>query len=490
MLLATAWIADTSPFQAPDEASHFVRAIGLENGHLLGQQIPYLPNPGLNPVQEAFIDHDTRAVSVPADLMPGNMLCIDGQLNRSGCIVATPSGNFPPLGYVLPAATLGFFHSATSALWAARVASALQSLAFLLLAIALLWEGTGWSLLGLLAAISPMVLFCAAILNPSGIEIASCLAFAAAGLRIARDPRRISTRLWAAFAVAGAVAALTGPIDVIFVVADLVVFAGVLGVPRLRELARARTARIATGVVAGALVLAYAYTRAAGFASNFGLAPFGKSLQHGLDQLPPVLGDAVGDFASQTVPLPGIVHWFWWLLAAGVIALALWLGDRRERTVVAVVTVLGLAFPILFWAWVDRYSGFGLQGREVLPELMLIPLVAGEVVARHRARLQRRAGWSLALAGTLAVVGGVQLYAWWLSARAASGSSAVPGFWSHAAWSPLLGWAPWLVLAALGAIALVSFALGEAVGRAAPPSSAHGGRAAPIAGSRSVLARP
>ena len=70
---------------------------------------------------------------------------------------------------------------------------------------------------------------------------------------------------------------------------------------------------------------------------------------------------------------------------------AISLGDLRERRlVVTVCALLGLAFPVLFYAWVDRFTGFGLQGREVLPVLMLIPLVAGEVVNRHSPRFERR----------------------------------------------------------------------------------------------------
>ena len=56
---------------------------------------------------------------------------------------------------------------------------------------------------------------------------------------------------------------------------------------------------------------------------------------------------------------------------------AISLGNLRERRLVVTVALLGLAFPVLFYAWVDRFTGFGLQGREVLPVLMLIPLVGG-----------------------------------------------------------------------------------------------------------------
>ena len=40
-LLMTAWIAGTLPFDAPDEASHYQRALTIVNGAILGPKIPY-----------------------------------------------------------------------------------------------------------------------------------------------------------------------------------------------------------------------------------------------------------------------------------------------------------------------------------------------------------------------------------------------------------------------------------------------------------------
>jgi hypothetical protein len=58
-----------------------------------------------------------------------------------------------------------------------RAASALPSLAFLVLAATLLWSGMGWSLVGLLAATTPMVhglnpFYSHIIFAPRGFDIA------------------------------------------------------------------------------------------------------------------------------------------------------------------------------------------------------------------------------------------------------------------------------------------------------------------------------
>jgi len=467
-LLLAAWIVATRPFTAPDEASHYDRALSLTNGTILGPKVPYGPDPGLTPNQRAFINHDTRAVEVPARLMPPNVGCLNGQRILAGsCLVATPNGNFPPLGYVLPAVALSVSHDVTTAVWLTRVASALQSLVFLLLAVALLWNGTGWSVLGLLAAITPMVLFSSSIINSSGIEITACLAFAAAVLRITRAPTHVSGWVWAAFGLAGAVAILTGPIGIVFAIADLALLGALLGRGAVRGLRDVRQLRQAALLLLVAGVLALIYSRLAGFSARFGISPIRSSLHGGLQQLSPVLHDAVGHFASLTVPLPLVAYWIWWLLVLVVLAWALSLGDRRERLVLGAVAILALAFPVLFWAWIDRYTGFGLEGREVLPPLLLIPLVAGEVIFRHRASLTRGRSAQLALSATIALIAVFQGYAWWISARAAAGAPHAIRFYAHATWSPPLGWGPWIAAAGLGTAALLTFAAGEARGRSA-----------------------
>ena len=173
-----------------------VRAVGLGNGTVLGSKAPFA-GPGLTARQAAFIARDTRAYVVPAAFSPYDVLCVDGWPDRrDSCLEVSTTGNFQPLGYVLPAVAIRVSSDATTGLWSRVSSSAMQSLAFLLLAIALLWSGTGWSVIGLLVAITPMVLYTASILNPSGIETASSLAFAASLLRISRAPERVPRWVW------------------------------------------------------------------------------------------------------------------------------------------------------------------------------------------------------------------------------------------------------------------------------------------------------
>ncbi len=366
-LLLVAWVMATQPFAAPDEPSHYLRALSIANGHLLGAKVPY-PYGGLMPAQLAWVDQGTRAVWVPAGLSPP-VPCIDHKPNFAvlapGCREASEVGNYHPLPYLLPALALDVSNDSTTGLYLSRLASAIPCLAFILLAFALLWDGSAWSLLGPLGAITPMVLFISSIVNPNGLELAACLAFAASVLRIARVPSRPPSWVWAAFALSGAAGILAWQLGPVFVLADLALGAALLGPRGLRTLRISEGRRLAlpalTLTTATALYLVYGVVSGVAH-STFGISPIRQSLHQGLSQLVPMLGNSVGTFGSLTVPLPFAAYRTWWLLVGAIICGAMWVGSRRERSLLAAVVVLVLAFPVLFFAWVYRFTGFAMQG--------------------------------------------------------------------------------------------------------------------------------
>jgi hypothetical protein len=476
-LLLAAWVVASQPFSAPDEGSHYLRALSIANGHLLGPKIPY-PTP-LIPAQRAFVNQDTRAVLVPAVLGPNVTRCIDGRPNVSGsCVEASPTGDYYPPAYLLPALAIKVSNRTDTALWLGRALSTALCFVFVALSVALLWDGSAWSLLGLLAAITPMVLFISSVLNPSGLDTVASVAFASAGIRIGRGPDRVRPWIWIAFVLSGALTALSFQAGPAFLVADLVVVAALAGSGRLGDLRRSQRRPLVTAglILLAALVLWFVYARVSGAShSQFGVSPFFHSLRVGLHQLGPVLRDAIGTFSTLTVHLPAAVCWVWWLLVLAGVAAALWLGSRRERVLMILVLLLALAFPVLAYAWFYRHSGFPMQGRQVLPVLVLIPLTAGELIRRHRDRIAFRArAWVLAV--PIGVIAILQGYAWWYDARKAAGAPATLRFYAHAAWSPPLGWIPWIVVAALGVLALLAFSavatLGPGRDRRSPPRAA------------------
>jgi hypothetical protein len=139
----------------------------------------------------------------------------------------------------------------------------------------------------------------------------------------------------------------------------------------------------------------------------------------------------------------------------------------------AAVVVLALAFPVLSYAWLYRYSGFAMQGRQVLPVLMLIPLAAGEIVHRRLGRDSARV-YEWALIGGVAAIAAFQAYAWGYEASGNAGGSDAPAYYAASTYSPPGGWAPWIAVAALGTAALLGFAVAAAV-RGSRPRTAPSG---------------
>ncbi len=465
-LLLAAWVMATTPFAAPDEASHYLRALSIANGALVGPKVPYLPvPPGLTAAQLAWADKGTRAVSVPARLSPPDVTCMNGQpdVGIRGCVEATEVGNYQPLPYLAPAVALEVSHDATTGLYLSRLASALLCLGFILFAVAILWDGSIWSLLGFLGALTPMVLFVCSVVNPNGLELAACIAFAACVLRIARAPSQTSSRIWVAFAISGSVAILAWQLGPVFVLADLALGAGLLGRRGLIEMRRSKGRYLVFSMFAlvTAVMIYLCYGLAFGVSHlTVGVSPILQSLHAGLSQLVPVLRDSVGTFGGLTVHLPPAADWIWWLLVASMVIGALWLGSSRDRWLLAVVVVVTLAFPVLFYAWVYRFTGFGLQGRYVLPAMVLIPLVAGEVIHKRREHttLASHRLPPLIPGCVAALVAAFQAYVWWFNARAAAGAPDTIRFYVHATWSPPLGWLPWIAVAAIGSTSLLTFA--------------------------------
>lgn len=107
-LLLAAWVIANPPFAAPDEAAHYLRAIGLSDGHLIGEPAPQAEI-GLTKRQRAWTRQAARLIRVPPGLSPepygcevGNPVlsaaCLEAaKPDRSEVVLTTPVGNYQPL---------------------------------------------------------------------------------------------------------------------------------------------------------------------------------------------------------------------------------------------------------------------------------------------------------------------------------------------------------------------------------------------------------
>jgi hypothetical protein len=418
-LLLVAWIGGNPPFAGADEQWHYARTFDV------GVGAPAKASLGGNALQIAWTNQATRAVTIPDGLAPSSVGCyiFDPRKPVTECPplaagrFVTPVGTYEPLPYLLPALVMKTASSADAGLYLGRIASALAAAALLLMALALLRDRP----LGLIIAVTPMVLFTASLLNGSGLEIAAAIAFSAALVR----------KSWTAVAISGAILALSRSAGPVWVILIGLLFQG-WKAPR-RTLA----------VVGVAIVL-----------NRIWEAVYGPDLMLGVANARHVIGpafeewwrasiDLVGKFGYLEIHVPLWTALLWLALLIAILIPAF----RADRLRVGIAVATAILFPPLFWLVQYRHTGFDLQGRHMLPLLVALPILCGSLV-RNARRL---------LPIALALTGAIQFVAWYVNARrSAVGTDGPLFFLSDAKWTPAGGWIPWLVLAALGSLALVA----------------------------------
>lgn len=472
VLLSLAWVFGNPEFAGPDEREHYLRALEAGRGHLITDARPDAAE-GATERQIAWNRQLAREARVPEGLTPPDHECWTSDESRdAGCLddFAQPPGaqttsiqlgTYQPLPYALPGLATRAADSPGAANRLARLLNALLSLALLYIAVRMTWSPDAGpiSLLGPAIAVTPMAIFSASVLNGSGPEIAAAIAFAACALRLRRDRSCArSFNVWAVLGASGAVLALartSGPLFLLAIAAAVLALGGfALAREFLRE--RARVAVIALIAIVAGVVLNRVWEHA-----------HGPDAETGFANLRAVLGDAVGEwwrasseligkFGYLEYRLPWIAYVAWFAAGFVLVGVALRAGRRRERVVLAAVLAVATVLPMLLWVYAIRQTGFGLQGRHVLPVLAVVPLMAGELIRAHAGELDERLRRRL-LVTIAPVLGAVHLLAfYWAARRAAVGTDGPLVFLGDAGWTPPLGWIPWLLVAAAGAAALTA----------------------------------
>jgi hypothetical protein len=473
-LLALAWVFANPPFAAPDEQDHYVRAVGIAEGHLVGAPAPEA-RIGADSAEIRFDKSTQRAVLVPArlDPTPFNCYLADPHLSAA-CLdrpprkgppawLVTSVGTYPPLALLAPAAVVGAGQNPLEADRLGRLANMPFALALLIAAAVTLFQSTAdWlSLAGILAACTPTAIFLAASLNPSGLSVCAGIALTASLLRIGRD-KSTPRAAWPLFGLSGAALTLTHPTGLpwaLLLVGGFVAFEGFGSTRRLvRKHGRAAVWGIcvfATGVVAS-LTWKALYGPATPVAY--------RAIRLALSRVPSQswsgVRDLVAGFGYLEFRMPLVVYLLWFALVGAIAIAAVSAGRGRERNGVILAGALAFLVPVGVWLVFGRATGIGINGREYMPVLVAFPMLAGEVVYRNRDRISRRT--AVALAVLAAQAGVLQFIAWYLNGRrAAVGISGSLLFISHAHWKPPLGWLLWIAVAGCGVLVLASTSIGS-----------------------------
>jgi hypothetical protein len=482
-LLVAAWVIANPPFAAPDEMDHFVRTVGISQGHLVGVPAPDV-NIGSTAGEIRFDKSTQRGVMVPAELypMPFNCYmanprlsaaCLDRPPGRGPPVrYVTSVGTYPPLGLLAPAAVIRAAHGPLAAVRVGRAAAAIVALAFLIAAAATVFDPeAGWlSLAGVVATCTPTVIFLAASLNPSGASVAAGIALCAALLRIGR-PEAAPARVWTLLGCSGAMLLLSHPTGLAWTAILLAGFIALEGPFAAWRIVRGheRTAAFGLGLLALGVIAALVWQGLYGPITPIAYRGWNIVLREVPGYTWHSLLDLVAGFGylEFRIPLPLYLLWFAFVGVLAVIAIRI--GSGRQRRAVVVAGVLAVLLPPAVWSLFGRAVGIGIIGREYLPVLVGFPMLCGEVLYRQRARLARRDTAVLASLAAIAAV--IQLLAWYYNGRrSAVGTGGSFLFASHPGWSPPLGWVPWLAVAVCATAMLLSVPLS----RLAPARVADG----------------
>jgi hypothetical protein len=269
--------------------------------------------------------------------------------------------------------------------------------------------------------------------------------------------------------VSGAVLALSRSTSPAWVVLALAVALAWIG-PRevLRRWGRERAPWLVGGVLAAAVAVNRLWEALYGAHVPLDFSQLHAGLVAGVRVWWTALPELVGKFGYLDVKLPVAVPAIWLGLVAILLAAAAAVCTPRQRVVLGVVVLAALAGPVLFYAIVLRPTGYPLQGRHILPIVAAVPLLGGEMLLRHRTRVDPRLLGRVTVVALVAVAI-MQPLAWYVNAkRYAVGGSGPVWFLGSAAWSPPGGWWPWLVAVVLAGCCIAASALGGMGGGEAP----------------------
>lgn len=487
-LLLAGWSLATPPWGAPDEPAHVLRAVGAARGQIYLAPAPaqkgtggYVTVPrGLGPSAQhpCFAFHEDRPATC-GSLVPRRHV---GRTVRRG----TAAGRYFPT-YYLPVGLPSLFAPDVTGLRLMRLVSCLLSALALAAALTLLrrWRDPLWGTLALVLTCTPMTLFMASVVNPSGFEITTAVTVWVA-LVTALVLGRVDRRLVLVAGVAAVALTTTRALSPLWLLLTvLVALSAAWSRSGLVRVLRRRDAAAAAAATVVATVAALVWTVADKTLQVFALHPnpantFSAAFAHAWGKLGYRTTQMVGILGWLDTRLPAWVLDLWWAVTAALAAAALALGRWRRAVVLVALGGLVVFVPLLLEAHDARNVGFVWQGRYTLPLAVGIPVLAAAVVQR---RLVRRAATGAVVLCLSAAVLAAQLGALWrLLQRFTHGVGPLAPV-AGPTWSPPGGVELVLALAVSGSVLVLGAGMHAWWARRAPgpPAAAEAAPAPPPA---------
>ena len=397
--LIAAWSLATPLMSSPDEPSHVVKAAAVARGQwsgILGPAPTDTSRPGAGTT--VHLPNDLAAsVALPNcyAFHPDNAAsCVPRLPARAGSDVPveTFAGQYPPLYYAL-VGWPSLFLSGEAALYGMRLVSAAIS------AVMLAWGAYRLTTVrtnqlmvwGAVVALTPMCLFLAGTVNPSGWEITVAFSFWAACLAIVARDGAPTTGALVQAAVSGAALVNIRASSPLWALAVVAVALLIAPAGRLRDVVRHRLAPWLGGVAVLASLTAIAWILTHGdVVSARHLYPQFASLKV---TLLTINGDAygylqnmIGNFGWLDTPAPPLTYVMWYFALGSLVLLALSAAMRaRAKTGLALLIGAVVAAPFVLQVPTAADAGIIWQGRYALPVAVGVPMVAAVLLGEQSA---------------------------------------------------------------------------------------------------------
>ena len=326
------------------------------------------------------------------------------------------------------------------------------------------WLGRD-ALVGVSVALTPMAVFCMAIVNTSGLEIFGALGVVSVVVVASRHPGSLKeSRTQVTLLISGMALVLSRQLGVL-TMGELVLLMLAMGGcrPVWELLRRPRPLFLATVAALGTSTLVVAlWEWKFDHVANVGPWTSGGALASFTRYFPHLTNSGVGVFGWFDTPMPIWSLLLWQVLLMVVAGMAFIEGRRGDRWALAVTTTVTMVVAYLLYATLFYPVHSGVQGRHMIPLFLIVPVLSGVVITE---RLGRR-GLARLFAVVAILVPVLQLLGLYVNARryAVGVQSQAPFiFFDHARWAPALGWYPWFGIGVVGSVmmVIVLFAFGR-----------------------------
>lgn len=469
LILGLAWLASTPPGGGVDEASHYVRAVGISRGQLIGDEVdPDQPFLNLRGERLRRINAESGIFFLPLKAPPPPTCNALDAVRPFDCLIPkTESGTLAaislhgrslPGAYVVPALFSRLGVDTTSTTMLLRLGMLLQNavmLGIVIRALQVIFHDRHLPSMSLVTvmtlSVTPVLLFLSSTMSPSSFETMAAAAFAASLIAAVRT--RSMTWLVGSVALAW-IASWARDLGAVAVVVSMASI--LLAEPSSRRWWQESDRK--KWLVVGGMTLGVATGLLWQVVFKYPLQPSIGSvaqLRQDVANVLRTLRSGIGLGGWLNVPLDPVLESMWFVFLIGAGAIMVSRVSRLVQGILAVQFVVVCGVGVYLVAML-RAAGFGIQARFFMPLLavMLITLVSAASVTETHS--ERRIGpWPWR--GLLAFVALSHAAALEISARRnAQGLDGRRIDFSHAVWSPPGGWMLSGMIALVGCVLVLT----------------------------------